>query len=206
MARLRLVPRMEITDEFAVSTWQDLFGDKDPASDDSMVGPNDTRGDYWASVVNSPETVRYVWDGFGYLRSISLDPSYREIGMTRAGYNIGSKFVFSQHSKALRRVGWSEEKIAAVPHWQDATCYDEVERLLFAFADDLVLQHGRVPDERFAKLREHLSDKDIVEFVHATMMYAGHATVCRALRLEYDDVGEHVAEVGTGVYGLSVDD
>jgi len=205
MARVRLVPRSEITDEFVQDRWGAIFGDKDPAIDDSNVGPNTTRGDYWAAVANSPETVKYVWDGFAYLASQKLAHQYRELGLTRAGFLVGSKFVYSQHSKGLRRAGWSEEKIRAVPYWASATCYDEVERLLFAFADCIVLQYGRVPDELFEGLRHHLTDQEIVEFLHATLMYAANATVCRVLQVEYDDVPERVEEVGGRTYDLATE-
>lgn len=202
MSQVRLVPRSEIDDEFVLEKWQTIFGDSDPAVNDSLVGPNSTRGDYWAALANSPETVRWVWDGFAYLKSQKLPAVYRELGMTRAGWNVGSRFVFSQHCKGLRAQGWSEEKISAVPYWQTASCYDDVERLLFAFADDLALHHGRVPAERFEKLHKHLSDQEIVEFVHATLIYMAHATVCRVLRVEFDDVDERLSEVGGGNYGL----
>jgi alkylhydroperoxidase family enzyme len=195
MARLRLVPSSEITDEFVQGRWELTFKGKDPATDDSGVGPNGTRGDYWSSIAHSPATVKYIWDGFGLNRDQKLPPALRELGMTRAGWDVGSKFVFSQHCKSLRGCGWSEEKIEAVPSWQTATCYDEVERALFAYADDLVMHQGRVPDDRFTVLRKLLSDQEIVEFTHSTLMYAMNATVCRALRVEFDDVDDRVVEV-----------
>ena len=167
-----------------------------------MIGPNDTRGDYWAALANSPETVHHIWDGFGYLRSHTLPRVHREIGITCAAYVVGSRFVFSQHCKALRACGWSEEKITGIPSWQTSSAYGDVERVLLAVADDLVLGHGRIPEPRFAQLRTHLDDREIVEFIHATLMYQMHATVCRALRVEFDDVDEHVSEVGGGAYRL----
>jgi alkylhydroperoxidase family enzyme len=202
MPNVRLVPRSELTDEFVLDRWQATFGDKDPANDDSGIGPNSTRGDYWPAIANAPTTVKWVWDGFSYLRTQKLAGAYRELGMTRAAWNIGSKFVFSQHSKGLRAQGWSDDKVAAVPYWQTAACYDEVERLLFAFTDDLVLQHGRVPKERYEDLHTHLSDQEIVEFIHATLIYTLHATVCRALAVEFDDVEERLSEMGGGNYEL----
>jgi alkylhydroperoxidase family enzyme len=202
MPRVRLVPRSEITDEFVLDRWQATFGDADPATDASGVGPNGTRGDYWAAIANAPATVRWVWDGFTYLHGQALSGAHREIAMARAGWNVGSKFVYSQHCKGLRAQGWSEDKIAAVPYWQTAACFDATERLLFAFADDLVLQHGRVPPQRYDELHGVLSDQEIVEFVHATLIYMAHATVCRALGVEFDDVVERVSEVGGGNYGL----
>jgi alkylhydroperoxidase family enzyme len=203
MARVRLVRKEEIHDEAVLERWAETFGDKDPAVDDSMIGPNGTRGDYWAALANSPTTVRHVWDGFAYLRSQKLPALYREIGMTRAGFNVGSQFVFSQHCKGLRRNGWSEEKIAGLPAWQTATVYTDVEQLLLGLADDLTLAGGRIPEARMDQLRAHLDDQEVIEFIHATLIYQMHATVCRALRVEFDDVEERVREVGGGEYTLA---
>jgi hypothetical protein len=52
-----------------------------------------------------------------------------------------------------------------------------------------------VPDTLFAELQKHLSDEEILEFTYITCTYAMHATMTRALRLEYDDVDERVVEV-----------
>lgn len=202
MARVRLVPRTEIEDEFVLDRWQHIFGDADPAIDDSMVGPNQTRGDYWSAIANSPETVRYVWDGFAYLQSHTLPRVFREIGITRAAWLVGSRFVFSQHCKALRGCGWPDDKIEALPHWQTAGCYDDRERALLALADDLVAGRGTVPDARFDLVRELFSDREIIEFIHATLTYQMHAVTCRALRVEYDDVAGALREMGRGAYEL----
>ena len=78
---------------------------------------------------------------------------------------------------------------------------------MLAYTDALVLQFGRVPDSLFDVLREHLSDEEILEFTYITCTYAMHATMSRALRLEYDDVDERVVEVAdpTGAFsGLDV--
>jgi hypothetical protein len=76
---------------------------------------------------------------------------------------------------------------------------------VLAYTDDLVLSGGRVSDATFAKLRESLSDEEILEFTYITCTYALHATMCRALRLEYDDVEERIVEVPAPEQGQSVD-
>lgn len=89
----------------------------------------------------------------------------------------------------------AEEKIQAIPHWQTADCYSPLERAVLAYTDGLVLDGGRVPDAIFDPLQEHLSDKEILQLTYITCMYDMHATMSRALRLEFDDRPEPVTEV-----------
>ena len=44
-------------------------------------------------------------------------------------------------------------------------------------------------------LKAELSDEAILELTYITCTYEMHATMCRALRLEYDDVDERLVEV-----------
>ena len=103
--------------------------------------------------------------------------------------------MFSQHCKALRAVGFSEEQIEAIPSWGSSDLFTPLERAVLAYTDDLVLSGGRVPDKTFELLKDHLSDEEILELTYTTLTYEMHATMCRALRLEYDDVDERVVEV-----------
>ena len=107
----------------------------------------------------------------------------------------GSQFVFSQHCKSMRYLGFSEEQIEAIPHWQAADCFDEIQRLVLAYTDCLVLDGGRTPDGLFQALQTHLDDEEILELTYITCMYDMHATMCRALQLEYDNVAERVIEI-----------
>ena len=63
--------------------------------------------------------------GFALYRSPNrkIDPKLRELGQIRAGFARGSRFVFSQHCKASRDVGLSEEQIRAIPAWSVANCF-----------------------------------------------------------------------------------
>ena len=54
--------------------------------------------------------------------------------------------MFSQHCKASRDVGLTDEQVGAIPHWQVADCFSPVERAVLAYTDCLVLGGGRVPE------------------------------------------------------------
>lgn len=194
MPRLKQAGR-EAGNPFANQIFNLLFGERDPVEQPGTA--TGTPGNWWTVFNIVPDAFKHTTEGFQFYRSPErkIDPKLRELGQTRAGYAVGSQFVFSQHCKASRDVGLSEEQIAAIPAWQVADCFSPVERAVLAYTDALVLQHGRVPDEVFASLKDHLSDEEVLELTYITCTYMMHAVMSRALRLEYDDVDERVVEV-----------
>lgn len=194
MPRLREVPRSEVH-EFGAVIYDMLFGDRDPVTEPGTA--TGTPGNWWTVFAQVPDAFDHACGGFQFYRSPDreLDPRLRELGQIRAGWACGSQFVFSQHCKAARDAGLTDEQVDAVPHWQVADCFSPIERAVLAYADALALQHGRVPDGVFSVLREHLSEKAIIELTYITGTYVMHAVTTRALRLEYDDVDDRVVEV-----------
>lgn len=194
MPRLKQVARKD-ADPFAQKLYDVLFGDRDPVEQPGTA--TGTPGNWWTVFALVPDAFRHTTEGFQFYRSKNrkIDPKLRELGQIRAGWARGSQFVFSQHCKACRDVGLSEEQIEAIPHWPVADCWSPVERAVLAYTDCLVLQGGRVPDGIFDVLKAHLSDEEILELTYVTATYDMHATMSRALRLEYDDVDERIVEV-----------
>lgn len=195
MPRLREISRSEVTDDYVLKLYQALFGDRDPVSEPGTA--TGTPGNWWTVFAQVPDAFKHTTEGFGFYRSPNrkLDPRLRELGQIRAGYAVGSQFVYSQHSKAMRFEGFSEEQVKAIPNWSVADCFSPVERAVLAYTDCLVLEQGRVPDGIFDALKEHLSEVEILELTYITSTYMMHAVMSRALRLEFDDVEERVVEV-----------
>ena len=194
MPRLRQVRRAD-AHPLAQQIYAMLFGDRDPV--ESPGTSTGTPGNWWTVFALVPDCFDHAVAGFQFYRSPKrkLDPKLRELGQTRAGWNRASQFVFSQHCKASRDVGLSEQQVQAVPAWSTATCFSPVERAVLAYTDCLVLDGGRVPEMLFAELKKHLSDEEILELTYVTCLYEMHAVMSRALRLEYDDVDERVVEI-----------
>lgn len=195
MARLRQVSRDEADSEVVQKTYSLLFGERDPVAEPGTA--TGTRGDWWTVFALVPDCLDHCNRGFAFYRSPKrkLDPVLRELAQTRAGWAKASQFVFSQHCKSLRGLKVAEEKIAAIPHWQVASCFDEKERAVLAYADCLVLQAGRTPDAVFDALKGFLSDEEILELTYITCLYDMHAVMTKALKLEFDDREEPIVEV-----------
>ena len=194
MPRLKQAGR-EAGNPFANQIFDLLFEDRDPIAEPGTA--TGTPGNWWTVFNIVPDAFKHTTEGFQFYRSKNrkLDPKLRELGQIRAGLAVGSQFVFSQHCKASRDVGLTEDQIAAIPHWQVADCFSPLERAVLAYTDGLVLQRGRVPDGVFEALKAELSDEEILEFTYITCTYMMHAIMSRALKLEYDDVDERVVEI-----------
>jgi alkylhydroperoxidase family enzyme len=195
MPRLTEVKRAD-ADPSVLPLYDALFGkDRDPVEHPGTA--TGTPGDWWTVFAQVPDCLHHMVSGFQFYRDKNrqISPKLRELGQARAGFARGSQFVFSQHCKALRASGYTEEQIAAIPHWSATDLFSPVERAVLAYTDDLVLQGGRVADGTFALLKEHLSEVEIIELTYITCTYELHATMTRALRLEFDNVAERVVEV-----------
>ncbi len=194
MPRLRQIPRFEAAPE-VLEMYNRLFGDRDPVTHPGTA--TGTPGNWWTVFALVPDIFNSATAQFALFNSKRrvLSPYLRELALTRTGFAAGSQFVFSQHSKAARAAGIPEEKLAAIPAWASAGVFDPAERSVLAYTDDLVLADGRVQDATFERLKAHLPDEAILELTFAVCVYRLHATMCRALQLEYDDVPERIVEI-----------
>jgi alkylhydroperoxidase family enzyme len=194
MPRLRQVARDD-AHPLAQSVYRMLFGDRDPVAEPGTA--TGTPGNWWTVFALVPDAFDHTTAGFQFYRSPErrLSPRLRELGQIRAGWAVGSRFVFSQHCKACRDVGFTDEQVEAIPAWQVASCFSPIERAVLAYTDALVMHHGRVPEAVFDALRAELADEEILELTYVTATYMMHAVMSRALRLEYDDVDDPVSEV-----------
>lgn len=195
MPRLKQISRAD-ADPSILPVYDAVFGpDRDPVADPGTA--TGTPGDWWTVFALVPDCFKHAVEGFQFYRGKNrkISPQLRELGQARAGFARGSQFVFSQHCKALRAAGFSEAQIEAIPGWAASDQFNAIERAVLAYTDDLVLAGGRVADSTFVVLQEHLSDEEILELTYITCTYELHATMCRALRLEYDNVPERIVEV-----------
>ncbi len=198
MPRLKQVPLAQ-AHENAKRYYERLFSGRDPAKEPGTA--TGTPGNWWTVFALVPAIFDHATAQFGMFgmfadTSVSkLDPKLRELALLRTGFVVGSQFVFSQHCKAGRRNGLSEEKITSIPSWSVSDAYSPLERAVLAYTDCLVSERGRVPDATFDALHKLMSDEDILELGYHVMCYNLHAVLCKAMRLEFDDVPERIREL-----------
>lgn len=207
MTRLRQVPKAEVTAPGVAFAYRLVFGDRDPVAEPGTA--DGTPGDWWTTFALVPEIMDHCLAGFALYRSPqrSLSPRLRELGQTRTGWLRSSGFVFSQHCKSMRDVGFTDEQVTAIASWEVAECFTPDERAVLAYTDALVGDNGRVPQGVFDTLRAHLDDVQILELTYITALYEMHAIMSRALRTEFDDVEDpmdHAPGYQPGAGGLQL--
>lgn len=186
-------------DDAAPSTrehYRRLFGDRDPVAEPGTS--TGTTGDWWTVYANVPDQLDAMVDLMRTFRAPErvVTARQRELTLVRTGFLVGSKFVYSQHVKAARNAGITDTELALVRGgWASSDVLPRDDRALLAYVDEFVRGSGRVSDETFEAIRAVLGDVGVIELTIIAGSYAMQAAMARALRLEYDDVDEHVVEV-----------
>lgn len=102
--------------------------------------------------------------GGALLRDSLLDPKLRELVILRVGRICKSSYELYQHERIARRVGLPDDKIKATEQGPEAPVFDELERLVLHFTDEVV-HKVKAPDALFAAVLGRLGEARMVELL-----------------------------------------
>ena len=91
-----------------------------------------------------------------------LDPVVRELAITRTGILCEAPYEIVAHKRIGRNVGVTDAQNAALEHWQQATCYNDVQRAALAFTDEIVSLR-RPTDATFKAIASKLTPGALIE-------------------------------------------
>jgi len=91
-----------------------------------------------------------------------LDPIVRELAITRTGILCEAPYEIVAHKRIGRNVGVTDAQNAALEHWQQATCFNDVQRAALAFADEIV-KLRKPTDATFNAIAAKLTPGALVE-------------------------------------------
>jgi 4-carboxymuconolactone decarboxylase len=92
------------------------------------------------------------------LNFTSLDPILREIAIVRVGVVSNAGYEIYQHEAISRRIGMSNDIIAGIHEGPSAAVFDDAQREVMAFTDDVVF-NVRASDATFEPIRPRWGDK-----------------------------------------------
>ena len=117
-----------------------------------------------------------------------LDPVLREIAIVRTGVLRGSKYEVYQHEAISRKLGMSDELIKAIHEGPDAKVFDETQRQVMRFTDDVV-KNTRASDATFNPLAEKLGYKQLQELVVTIGFYTLVSNFLETFDVDIEDAG-----------------
>jgi 4-carboxymuconolactone decarboxylase len=122
---------------------------------------------------------------FSLRNETSVERVFIELGIVRAAQHSEGVYEEQQHKPMLLAEGFSQEKYDALNTWRGSKLFDEKERALLAYADEMC-DHGDVSDETFAAMERFFSAQQIMELSFAIGTYYGTALVMNALKIKLE--------------------
>ena len=117
---------------------------------------------------------------------ISIAPKLREIAILRTAKDCHSVYEWTQHVPAAKHVGVTDEQIAAIENWQSAECFNDVERLVLQFTDE-VNANVKASRETLDALKKHLGASEIIELLIIIGHWRQTASILETTEVELED-------------------
>jgi uncharacterized peroxidase-related enzyme len=121
------------------------------------------------AMAHSPE----LFQGFLALNSAlgktKLDPKLRELAYLKASQANGCDYCMHYHTKSARKVGLNEGQVDSVGRDEPGGDYDELQWDVIRYAEQ-VTRRVKADDELVARLKQRLSDREIVELTVAVAL------------------------------------
>ena len=162
---------------------------------DTMTRPSDTahapastaRADYAHA---APDALRAQFGMESYIRQSGLEESLMHLVKLRASYINGCAYCIDMHTKDARLAGETEQRLYAVPVWRETPFFTPRERAALAWAEAVTEIWKGVPDELFESMREHFTEKELVDLTMVVVTINGWNRLSITFRTP---VGSYVA-------------
>jgi AhpD family alkylhydroperoxidase len=130
------------------------------------------------------------------LRNSGLEPALRELVKTRASQINGCAYCIDMHTKDARAHGETEQRLYALNAWRETPFYTDRERAALEWTEQLTLiADGGVPDDLFARMKEHFGDAELVHLTLAVVQINGWNRLAIAVRAPagtYEPAQQHL--------------
>lgn len=115
-----------------------------------------------------------------------LNGKLREIAILRNARICNSLYEYTQHVPIAKSTGVSDAQLAAIDHWEGATCFTDLERLVLRFTDEIA---RNVKGERstLAALQKHLGAGELVELIMAIGFWGMVARLLETTEVELEE-------------------
>ncbi|MBX6312780.1 MAG: carboxymuconolactone decarboxylase family protein [Isosphaeraceae bacterium] len=114
------------------------------------------------ALAHNPDLLQGFMALNGAMSKSKLSPKLRELAYLRASQINGCDYCQHYHTRSGQKAGLSESQIQAMGRPEPGSEFDELEWDILRFADQ-VTRRARADDELIARLKQRLSDRELVE-------------------------------------------
>ncbi len=122
----------------------------------------------------SPEGYRAMIAFNHYAENCGLEHSLLELVKTRASQLNGCAYCLDMHTKDARALGETEQRLYTLSAWRETPFFSDRERAALEWTEvtTLISQH-HVSDELYERVRQHFSEKELVDLTLAIIAING---------------------------------
>ncbi len=114
----------------------------------------------------------------------TLSRALKELVIVRTSQLNCTEYCLASHTALARKLGWTDEQIAALSGAQTSTLFTEREKVAIHLAETMARNAHDYSDEAFARLREFFSEGEVVELVCAIGLFHYFNRANDLLRME----------------------
>lgn len=131
-----------------------------------------------------------------YLAKSPVEQKLLDLIYFRVSQINGCAYCLDMHSKDLRALGETEQRLYMLDAWRESPFYTDRERAALAWAESVtVINPGRVPDDVYEQAIQHFSETDLIDLTLAVIAINSYNRINIAFRTPAGSyaVGQHAA-------------
>jgi len=111
-----------------------------------------------------------------------------ELAIFRTAQIVGSDYELNQHTPFMKMCHYSNEQIAEVSDWQRSKLFDDKQRVLLGYVEQMA-NGGNVDDPTFAEFSRLFTPQQIIEISYTVGSYYSTGLLTKALKIQLETDG-----------------
>jgi len=116
----------------------------------------------------------------------NISPQLRELAILAVSHATDAIYERTKHEAIALKEGVSQAQVDAMKQYQTAAVFDEQERAVIRYADE-VSRNVRASDEAFEALRAHFNESGLVELTATVGFYNMVSRILENLQVDLED-------------------
>ncbi|MGO4268291.1 carboxymuconolactone decarboxylase family protein [Paenibacillus sp. TAF58] len=116
----------------------------------------------------NPEALQTMLKLEGFIKTSGLDAKLYELIKIRASQINGCAYCIDMHTRDLKNMGETEQRINLLTAWREAPFYSDKERALLELTETVTrISENGVPQAVYENVRKHFDEKEYVVLIMA---------------------------------------